>query len=180
MNCSCSVYECHDVYMLPCSGAITLPVISDEDSVWMMITRFNGMAVRTDVSVRNGFPVVVPAKSFNENYNYTIWFLRQNGSVVDDKCYKLNVMATIFSSQIPLSGTVTTSLPIVTTTGGNVIQHNDLINVIVHDIITVEDGVYSMVKNGLTYAPSTGEIDLTNIGGYGSGVTITIIYEKPL
>ena len=80
--------------------------------------------------------------------------------MVDDKCYKLNVMATIFSSQIPLSGTVTTSLPIVTTTSGNVIQHNDLINVIVHDIITVEDGVYSMVKNGLTYTPSTGEIDL--------------------
>lgn len=179
MNCNCNRYECHDVLLVECAQEIPLPVIADETGTWHMIMKFNNVTYRTDINVQSGVPVTIP-NVFNENYLHVVYFVKTNGTVFNHTCYKLNVMATIMTNPGHVSGTKTTSLPILTTAPGTVIQHNDLIGVVVHDVITVEDGSYQMSKNGITHDANTGEIDLSNIGGYGQNINITILYEKPV
>jgi hypothetical protein len=178
MNCGCKTYECLDVYLAGCAAVVVLPIVADQTGTWIMITEFNGQHLRTDVNVTSGSPITIPVSALNENYRHTIRFYKTDGTIFNDTCYTLNAMATIFTNPAPAATTVTTSLPITADSDGNIIQSDDLIGVIVHDVITVNDAVYSMAKNGLSYDPATGEIDLTNIGGYFTDNTITILYEK--
>lgn len=178
MSCCCLNTECFDIFLVPCAASVTLPILADQTGVWTMITEFNSMSYNTQIDVISGQPILIPAANLNENYKHKVRFYRPNGDMVNATCYILNTMATIFTSPGSGTGTVTTSLPITVTEDGNVLEVLPLIGQVVHDVITKSDAVYSMVKNGITFDPVTGEVDLTNIGGYFAGETITFLYEK--
>lgn len=180
MNCGCQNYVCHNVYLIPCSGSIALPLLADETGTWIMITEFNGITYRTDINVTDGQPIVIPTSALNEKYRHPIRFIRSDGSLFNNTCYSLNVMATIFTNPAPQQTTQTVSFPFKAISGGMVFQHNDLIGVIMHDVITINNASYQAQEMGITHDPATGEVDFTVIGGYMADDTITFLVEKPV
>jgi hypothetical protein len=102
MACDCTSFDCIEVFRAQCSEEIVLPVAADETATWKMVQEFNGQMLRTDISVADGENLVLPAGVFNENYTHTVRFYKADGSVFNNKCYTLKIMATVFTN--PSSG----------------------------------------------------------------------------
>lgn len=59
------------------------------------MVEFNGSNLRRVVAVTNGEPITVP-NIFNLDYTHSIKFYTPAGAVLNDTCYKLHTMPTIF------------------------------------------------------------------------------------
>lgn len=84
--------------MVPCAETVTLPIEATETATWKMIYEFNGATIRTDIDVTEGVNIAIPASVLNENYQTVVRFYKADNTQFEDKCYRLNVMATIFTN----------------------------------------------------------------------------------
>lgn len=83
--------------MIPCATEVPLGILSDTTGTVKMIVEFNGTYIRKDIEVVNGEAITVP-NVFNENYNHLTQFYKADGSIINDTCYKIKTMATIFTT----------------------------------------------------------------------------------
>ncbi len=96
--CDCSTYQCIDLYLLACAETVTLPsIVADETGTWKAVLDFAGVQFRTDIPVISGVPVTIP-NNFNENYRHTLKLYRADGTLVNDTCYKIKTMPTVFTN----------------------------------------------------------------------------------
>lgn len=98
MNCGCEIYECINVFANPCDETVTLPIYALETGVYKMVNEFNGIIVRTDISATIGVNITIPTTKFNENYTHVVQFYKEDGSILNNTCYKLKIMQTVFTN----------------------------------------------------------------------------------
>jgi len=142
----CSKYECLECYLITCAETIELPIVSDVDETLHMVYEFNGTAVRTDIEAEAGQFLVVP-NTFNENYSYKIAFYKSDGSLLNDTCYILKTMNTIFTNPPQPITTTSGKFQFIGAIGQTTFQHSDLEGVDTL-IVTTEKGT---MYEGLDY-----------------------------
>lgn len=92
MACDCEIYECLGIAprAFQCGGDIATTLLSSDTGIWIMQYEFNGRWFSEDITVANNTLVEIP-NVFNENYNHTIRFYDDGGTLVNDTCYTLDM-----------------------------------------------------------------------------------------
>lgn len=98
MSCGCEIYECINVFANPCDESVTLPIYAKDTGVYKMVFQFNGVNFRIDISVSNNGRITIPITHFNENYTHVLQFYKEDGQLLNNTCYKMNMMQTVFTN----------------------------------------------------------------------------------
>jgi hypothetical protein len=152
MPCGCLEYECLKVYLVPCAETVPLGIVSDYTGTVKMVVEFDNAHTRTDIAVTEGEAIVAP-NVFNEDYNHLVQFFKPDGTLINDTCYKIKTMQTIFTNP-PTPTPTTVAWNNVTDKPEDIINLSDILADLQTQIDNLNVDAVKAITNGTGQMPA--------------------------
>lgn len=172
MSCNCETYTCLPVApaLLQCGDNILTSLLAESTTNYIMQYEFNGMWKGVEISVAQGEPIEIP-NIFNEQYTHLVKFIKPDGDLYENTCYKLDTSKLTYEAGASSSPYTPSGFSYTTVT---VTEDGVIIPFVLGQPVVVMDGTQGYIS-GFTWDGA--EIEMTNGVLVHDGQTIGIFYE---
>lgn len=172
MACDCTTYACLEtvINLTDCPDEIELVLPADETGSWIFSYEFNGKWFGGSIDVVDTENITVPFV-FNESYIHVIKFFKEDGTLFNDTCYKLDTSKIVGNYT---AATVTEeNIFNVTVAAAGASFTSSKINS--RPVMVVMKGSQAYNRNAVNFTQSGNTVTMTNGISWAAGTIVTVI-----
>lgn len=171
--CPCNITACLDVEIGPCATAVILPVTAPVSGVYRVSTDFNGYRLNGDTEAVQGERIAIPTNILNGNYTHTLRIFRPDGTLLNNTCYNLTTMASIYAGTLPSASYLAVSLTLTEAMiGGSYGTSFTWAGLGTKTVISIAIDLTSPNRENFTQSGTT--ITRTDGGGFSAGQVVAL------